>query len=67
MKNRVLLEGPEGECVISYVSDEAIPVWYIDNWYIKNKHTVDIQSAIDALRMIKDWRRENETEIDRCE
>ncbi len=57
----VIVTGPDGESVEIEDTGEAIPVWYIDDWYTRNKHTVSIQSAIDALHMIGDWRKENES------
>ena len=60
MKNKtIIVTGPDGESVEIEDTGEAIPVWYIDDWYTRNKHTVSIQSAIDALHMIGDWRKEN--------
>lgn len=56
----IIVTGPESEMVEMKDTGEAVPVWYIDDWYTRNKHTVSIQSAIDALHMIGDWRKEHD-------
>lgn len=62
MKNKtIIVTGPDGESVEMEDTGEVIPVWYIDDWYTRNKHTVSIQSAIDALHMIDDWRKEKQS------
>ena len=58
-KKTIIVTGSDNESVEIEDTGEAIPVWYIDDWYTRNKHTVSIQSAIDALHMIGDWREEN--------
>ena len=48
-ENKVNVIGPESEFVEMKDNGEAIPVWYIDDWYTRNKHTVSIQSASQKL------------------